>query len=51
MADGKTNATISNTLGYSESTVRQETIKIFFKLGCKDREEAANYFNSRRKTS
>jgi DNA-binding CsgD family transcriptional regulator len=51
MADGKTNATISNTLGYSESTVRQETIKIFFKLGCKDRKEAANYFNSRRQTS
>ena len=44
MADGKTNATISNALGYSESTVRQETIKIFFKLGCRNREEASNIF-------
>jgi len=51
MAEGKTNAAISNTLGYSESTVRQETIKIFFRLGCKNREEAANYFNSRLRTS
>ena len=41
MSEGRTNIVISELLGYSESTVRQETIKIFAKLGCSGREEAS----------
>jgi hypothetical protein len=41
MNEGRTNIVISELLGYSESTVRQETIKIFAKLGCSGREEAS----------
>ena len=44
IADGKTNASISDLLGYSESTVRQETIKIYAKLGCSGRTEAAKIY-------
>ena len=41
MSEGRTNIVISELLVYSESTVRQETIKIFAKLGCSGREEAS----------
>ena len=41
MNEGRTNIVISELLGYSESTIRQETIKIFTKLGCSGREEAS----------
>jgi DNA-binding CsgD family transcriptional regulator len=40
ISEGRTNSTISELLKYSESTVRQETIKIFLKLKCVGREEA-----------
>lgn len=41
MAEQKTNAQISRIIGYSESTVRQETMAIFRFLGVHDRREAA----------
>ena len=41
ISDNQTNLTISELLGYSESTIRQETIKIYAKLGCTGRHEAA----------
>lgn len=41
MAEQKTNAQISRIIGYSESTVRQETMAIFRYLGVHDRREAA----------
>lgn len=41
MADGKTNASIARLIGFSESTVRQETIDIYRKLGVCDRRSAA----------
>lgn len=44
MADGKTNASISDLLGYSESTIRQESIKIYAKLGCSGRTDAARIY-------
>lgn len=40
MADGKTNAAIARIIGFSESTVRQETIDIYRKLGVNDRRNA-----------
>jgi DNA-binding CsgD family transcriptional regulator len=44
MAEGSTNALISDNLGYSESTIRQETIKIYSKLKCKGRSEATKIY-------
>lgn len=41
MSENQTNLVIGELLGYSESTIRQETIKIFAKLGCSGRHEAA----------
>jgi DNA-binding CsgD family transcriptional regulator len=40
MADGKTNPLIAYMLGYSESTVRHESMRIFKKLGAASRSEA-----------
>ena len=40
ISEDRTNLAISELLGYSESTIRQETIKIFAKLGCTGRKEA-----------
>jgi len=40
MAEGKTNAAIARVIGFSESTVRQETIEIYRKLGVNDRRSA-----------
>ena len=41
ISDNRTNISISELLGYSESTIRHETIKIYSKLGCHGREEAS----------
>ena len=45
IAEGRTNAAIADVLGYSESFIRQETIKIYAKLGCSGRNEAAQIYN------
>ncbi len=45
MAEGKTNLAISQILGFSESTIRQESIRIYEKLRCDGRKEAALIFN------
>jgi len=45
ISEGRTNVSISEMLQYSESTIRQETIKIFSKLGCDGREEATELYN------
>ena len=44
ISENRTNILISELLGYSESTIRQETIKIYSKLGCHGREEASRIF-------
>jgi len=44
ISEGRTNLTISELLGYSESTIRQETIKIFAKLNCTGRKEATQIY-------
>jgi DNA-binding NarL/FixJ family response regulator len=36
---GKTNSEIAKVLGYSESTIRQDTIKIYRKLGISGRQD------------
>lgn len=49
MAQGKTNVAISQILGFSESTIRQESIRIYEKLRCSGRKEATLIFNEIRK--
>jgi DNA-binding CsgD family transcriptional regulator len=44
MSDGKTNNQIANELGYSQSTIRQETIKIYEILGVAGRKGATEAF-------
>lgn len=44
IAEKKTNIEIADVMGYSESTIRQETIRIFEKLQVSGRNEARNYF-------
>ena len=44
ISEDQTNLVVSELLGYSESTIRQETIKIFAKLGCTGRHEAAQIY-------
>jgi DNA-binding CsgD family transcriptional regulator len=44
MSDGKTNSQIAYELGYSESTIRQETIKIYEILGVPGRKGATQAF-------
>ena len=44
IAEKKTNIEIADTMGYSESTIRQETIRIFEKLNVSGRNEARSYF-------
>jgi DNA-binding CsgD family transcriptional regulator len=44
ISENRTNISISELLGYSESTIRQETIKIYAKLGCHGREEASRIY-------
>jgi DNA-binding NarL/FixJ family response regulator len=42
MAKGLTNPEIAATLGYSESTVRRESVILFSKLGVHNRHDAGN---------
>ena len=49
ISENRTNISISELLGYSESTIRQETIKIYAKLGCNGREEASLVYLTRSK--
>lgn len=44
ISEDRTNMVISNLLGYSESTIRQETIKIFSILECKGRYAAGQIY-------
>lgn len=47
IAEGRTNHDIADVLGYSESLIRQETIRIYALLGCSGRAEAAKIFKNR----
>ena len=47
MSEGRTNTGIGELLDYSESTIRQETIKIFAILNCRGREEASEIFREK----
>ena len=49
ISEGRTNIVIGELLGYSESTIRQETIKIFAKLGCNGREDASKIYRDLQK--
>ena len=44
ISEKKTNIEIADIMGYSESTIRQETIRIFDKLQLSGRNEARRYF-------
>ena len=44
ISEGRTNIGIGEMLKYSESTIRQETIKIFSKLGCHGRDQASTIY-------
>ena len=44
ISEERTNLSISQFLGYSESTIRQEIMRIFVKLGCTSRSEAAKIY-------
>ena len=44
ISEDRTNLVISEILGYSESSVRQETIKIYAKLRCAGRKEASEIY-------
>lgn len=44
ISEGRTNADIADVLGYSESLIRQETIKIYSFLDCSGRSEATSIF-------
>jgi DNA-binding CsgD family transcriptional regulator len=44
ISEKKTNIEIADIMGYSESTIRQETIRIFEKLHLNGRNEARRYF-------
>ena len=46
ISEERTNQSISHFLGYSESTIRQEIMRIFAKLGCNHRAEAAAIYKS-----
>lgn len=46
MADGLTNAQIATDLGFSESTIRQETMRIYEILGATGRADAVRMFRS-----
>lgn len=46
ISEGRTNGDIADVLGYSESLIRQETIRIYAHLGCSGRSEATSIFRS-----
>jgi DNA-binding CsgD family transcriptional regulator len=45
---GDTNGQIASLIGYSESTVRQETMRLFQRLGVANRREAREFFIANR---
>jgi len=47
ISENQTNLTIGELLGYSESTIRQETIKVFAKLNCTGRKEATQIYKEK----
>ncbi len=47
ISEDRTNLAISDLIGYSESTIRQETIKIYAKLECNGRKEAIKIYRQR----
>ena len=47
MSERRTNTNIGELLGYSESTIRQETIRIFALLNCRGREEASEIYRDK----
>ena len=47
ISEDQTNPSISELLGYSVSTIRQELIKIYLKLGCTSRNEAIQIYKQR----
>lgn len=47
IAEGRTNGDIADILGYSESLIRQETIRIYASLGCSGRTEAGRIYRER----
>jgi len=47
IAEGYKNKEIASNVGYSESTIKQETIRIFKNLGVKNREQASLLFSNR----
>jgi len=51
ISEERTNQSISEFLGYSESTIRQEIMRIFDKLGCSHRSEAAAIYRGYSKSS
>lgn len=46
IAEGRTNGDIAEILGYSESLIRQETIRIYASLACNGRSDAITYFRN-----
>ena len=44
ISEDRTNSNISEVLGYSESTIRQEIMQIFVKLGCNSRQECGEIY-------
>ena len=46
IAEGRTNSDIADLLAYSDSLIRQETIKIYSILGCSGRLEAARIYKA-----
>lgn len=48
MRDGKTNIEIGEELGYSESTIRQDAVSMFIKLGVKNRKSAGSLLPERK---
>ena len=46
IAEGRTNSDVADMLSYSESLIRQETIRIYDFLGCSGRLEAAEIYRN-----
>lgn len=51
ISEGRTNGDIADVLGYSESLIRQETIRIYAILGCSGRAEAASIYKEKNRES
>jgi DNA-binding CsgD family transcriptional regulator len=47
MSEDRTNLNIGELLGYSESTIRQESIRIYAVLNCNGREDASRIYTER----